>query len=95
MFAEKPHGTYAYIFDGWERDAKSKNPFPHWHQIGGPAHSHELKAFQHLKTDPRLKHVLDTVLTPGTNLVITNESLTDATRSQPGFHIMKGTLAAN
>ncbi len=95
MFAEKPKGTYAYIFDGWERDAKSKDPFAHWHQIGGPANSHELKAFQHLKTDPRVKHVLDTVLTPGTNLVITNESLTDVTRSQPGFHIMKGTLAAN
>ena len=94
MFAEKPHGTYAYIFDGWQRDGKSKEPFPHWHQIGGPANSHEIKAFKHLKIDERLQHVLEAVLTPGTNLVITNESVSDVTRSQPGFHIMSGTLAS-
>jgi len=94
MFAEKPHGTYAYIFDGWRRDGKSKEPFPHWHQVGGPANSHEIKSFKHIKTDERMQHILETVLTPGTNLVITNESVTDATRSQPGFHIMSGTLAS-
>lgn len=94
MFAEKPHGTYAYIFDGWQRDEKSKEPFAHWHQIGGPANSHEIKAFKHIKTDERLQHILESVLTPGTNLVITNESVTDATRSQPGFHIMSGTLVS-
>lgn len=93
MFAEKPHGTYAYLFDGWQRDEKGA-PFPHWHQIGGPADSHQLKAFKHIKTDPRLKHVLETVLTPGTNLVITDEALSDATRSNPGFHIMSGGLVA-
>jgi len=94
-FAPKPKGTYAYVFDGWQRDEKSNDPYAHWHQIGGPADSHQLKAFKHLQTDPRLKHILDTVLTPGTNLVITNDSLTNATRSQPGFHIMRGTLAKN
>jgi hypothetical protein len=94
LFAPKPEGTYAYVFDGWERDT-SGQPYPHWHQIGGPADSHQLQAFKHLKTDSRLKHVLDSVLTPGTNIVITNDSLSSATRSQPGFHIMKGTLAKN
>lgn len=93
MLAPKPKGTYAYVFDGWQKDEKSKAPYPHWHQIGGPADSHQLKAFKNLQTDPRLKHILDTVLTPGTNLVITDDSLSNATRSQPGFHIMKGTLA--
>ncbi|MEM9018237.1 MAG: hypothetical protein AAGC68_14580, partial [Verrucomicrobiota bacterium] len=92
-FAKKPHGTYAYLFDGWQRDPQSGQPFPHWHQVSGPADSHQLKAFKHLKTDPRLKHVLDTVIVPGTNLVITDEPMTEATRSQPGFHIMSGTLA--
>ena len=91
-FTQKPKGTYSYVFDGWERD-KSGKPFPHWHQIGGPADSHQLQAFGHLNADPRLKHVLDAVLTPGTNLIITNDSLSNATRSQPGFHIMRGTLA--
>lgn len=94
LLAEKPHGTYAYVFEGWKRDEKTKDAYPHWHQIGGPANSHEIKAFQHIKTDERMQHILETVLTPGTNLVITNESCTDATRTQPGFHIMSGTLAS-
>lgn len=91
MFAEKPDGTYAYIFDGWETGEKGE-VYPHWHQVGGPANSHELKAFKHIKTDPRLKHILDTVLTPGTSLVMTDETLSQATRSNPGFHIMSGAL---
>jgi hypothetical protein len=94
LLAEKPHGTYAYIFDGWQRDGKSKEAYPHWHQIGGPSNSHEIKAFKHIKTDERMQHILETVITPGTNLVITNESVTNATRTQPGFHIMTGTLAS-
>jgi len=94
IFAEKPHGTYAYVFEGWQRDVKSKEAYPHWHQIGGPANSHEIKAFKHIKTDARMQHILETVLTPGTNLVITNESVTDVTRTQPGFHIMSGSFAS-
>lgn len=91
LFSTKPDGVYSYIFDGWERDAQTGSAFPHWHQIGGPAESHLLKAFKHLKTDPRLKHVLDTVLVPGTSLVLSNAPITDTMRSQPGFHIMSGT----
>lgn len=94
MLAKKPHGTYAYVFDGYQIDQKDKQPFPHWHQVGGPADSHQMKAFSHLKTDPRLKHILDAVLTPGTNLVITDQTVGEATRTNPGFHIMTGTLAA-
>ncbi len=92
-FAKKPQGTYAYVFDGWERDGKSKEVHPHWHQAGGPADSHMVKAFMHIKTDPRLQHVLESVIVPGTTLVVTDEPLSEATRSQPGFHIMSGTLA--
>ena len=93
LFADKPHGTYAYIFDGWLKDPKSGKTYPHWHQVGGPADSHLLKSFKHIKTDPKLKHILDAVLVPGTNLVITNDPLSKASRSQPGFHIMSGLLA--
>lgn len=93
-FAEKPHGTYAYVCAGWDRDAKSGDPHFTWHQIGGPANSHEIKAFSHIKTDPNLKHILEAVIHPGANLVITNESLTEATRSQPGFQILSTSLAA-
>jgi len=95
LLADKPDGTYAFVFDGWQRDADGGGSYPHWHQVGGPEDSHQIKSFKHIKTDPRMKHVLDTVVTPGTNLVITNEPLTEATRSAPGFHIMRGTLAKN
>lgn len=88
MLAPKPKGTYAYLFDGWLRGGQDEDPFAHWHQVSGPANSHEIKAMKQLKTDPRLKHVLDAVLVPGTLLVITDESVSDATRSQPGFNIL-------
>lgn len=93
LLAEKPHGTYAYIFDRWEK-ADNGAMFPHWHQVGGPSDSHQLKAFKHIKTDPRLMHILETVLVPGTNLVMTDEPLTNATRSNPGFHIMGNSVVA-
>ncbi len=93
-FAEKPHGTYAYVCAGWDRDAKSGDPHFTWHQIGGPANSHEIKAFSHIKTDTNLKHILEAVVHPGANLVITNESISETTRTQPGFQILSTALAA-
>jgi len=39
-----------------------------------------------------LKHILDAAVAPGANLVITNDSVSQSTKSQPGFHIMHGTL---
>jgi len=90
--APKPEGTYTYVMNGWEKDGKGS--FPSWHQFGGPSGSRELKAFSHIQTDPRLSHVLEAVLAPGTVLVITKDSLTEAMRSQPGFQIMSGTLVA-
>jgi hypothetical protein len=91
-FATKPKGTYAYVCEGWMKDKKNGEPHPSWHQVGGPADSHQIKSFSHLKMDPRLKHILDAVVAPGANLVITNDSVSESTRSQPGFHIMHGTL---
>tara|TARA_R110000850_G_scaffold114670_4_gene229576 strand:+ start:298 stop:1416 length:1119 start_codon:yes stop_codon:yes gene_type:complete len=91
MFSEKPHGTYTYVCDGWTKDNKGA-PHPHWHQVGGPEGSHELKAFSHIHTDPQLQHIIEAVLKTGTTLIITNESMTEATRSQPGFTIAQGNL---
>lgn len=92
-FAKKPHGTYTYVCDGWNQD-KDGQYHPHWHQVAGPQGSHELKAFSHIQMDPRLKHVMDVVMKPGTTLVLTDDSLSNATRSQPGFLVMHGGLLA-
>jgi hypothetical protein len=94
-FATKPKGTYAYVCEGWMRNKKNGEPHLSWHQVGGPADSHKIKSFSHLKTDPRLKHILDAAVAPGANLVITNDSISQSTKSQPGFHIMHGTLEKN
>lgn len=92
-FAKKPKGTYSFVCEGWAKDEKSGVPYASWHQVGGPADSHMLKEFSNLKMDPRLKHVLDAVIAPGTTLIVTEDTISDATKSQPGFHIMHGTLA--
>jgi hypothetical protein len=94
-FSAKPEGSYTYVVEGWGKDSKSGQMYPSWHQVSGPANSHEVKAFSHLHTDPRLSHILEAVIAPGTVLVMTKEKLEEATRSHPGFHIMKGTVASN
>jgi hypothetical protein len=38
--------------------------------------------------DPRLRHVIEASLKPGTTLVMTEGPLTEITRSQPGFQIL-------
>ena len=91
MFAAKPQGTYTYICDGWTKDDKGE-PHPHWHQISGPSGDDQLKAFGHVKTDAKLKHVIDAIIGKGTTLVLTNVNLTTKLRSDPGFAILRGTL---
>ncbi|MEM7146141.1 MAG: L,D-transpeptidase family protein [Verrucomicrobiota bacterium] len=86
-FAAKPKGTYTYVADGWTRDEDGV-PHPHWHQVAGPEGSAQIKAFGEVKIDPRLKHVIDVLVQPGTTLVLTDETLKGKTRSEPGFSIM-------
>ncbi len=88
-FAAKPKGTYAYIFDGWSRNKKGE-AIPHWHQVGGPSGSHQIKSFSHIKMSSRLKHILEGALRPGVSLVITEDALSKATRTEPGFLILQG-----
>ena len=38
------------------------------------------------------ERVNDTIIGSGTTLVITDEAMSDATRSQPGFVIMQGSV---
>lgn len=89
-FAQKPKGTYTYVLDGWIHDQKSGETIPHWHQVDGPADSHLLKTASHLKMDSRLRHIIEASIKPGTTLVMTDEPMTEATRSAPGFQILSG-----
>ncbi|MEM7600471.1 MAG: L,D-transpeptidase family protein [Verrucomicrobiota bacterium] len=89
-FAKKPQGTYTYVLDGWANDQKTGETIPHWHQVGGPSDSHVLKTAMHLKMDPRLRHIIEASIKPGTTFVMTDEPMTEATRSAPGFQIISG-----
>ncbi|MDF1824704.1 MAG: L,D-transpeptidase family protein [Verrucomicrobiales bacterium] len=89
-FAKKPRGTYTFVLDGWIKDQKNGETIPHWHQVSGPPESHLLKSASHLKMDPRLRHVIESALKPGTTLVMTEDPMTEATRSDPGFQILSG-----
>lgn len=87
-FAEKPKGTYTFVLDGWVNDPKNGETVPHWHQADGPHESHLLRSASHMHMDPRLRHVIEASLKPGTTLVMTEDPLTEITRSQPGFQIL-------
>ena len=88
VFADKPHGTHTYVFDGWLKDSKSGKPYPHWHQVAGPPEGHLVDSFGHIKCDPRLKHLLESVAVPGTVLVMTDRHLAKESHSKPGFRVM-------
>lgn len=96
-FAEKPKGTYTFVLDAWIRDEKTGETIPHWHQVDGPHQSHLLKSASHVEMDPRLRHIIESSLKAGTTLVMTEDPITEATRSAPGFQILSGgnSLAAN
>ncbi|MGI9242661.1 MAG: L,D-transpeptidase family protein [Verrucomicrobiales bacterium] len=88
LFADKPNGTHTYIFDGWSKDSQSGQHHPHWHQVAGPPEGHLVDSFGHIKCDPRLKHLLDSVAVPGTVLIMTDRHLSKANQSKPGFRVM-------
>lgn len=89
--ATRPKGTYTFVCDGWTKDGDGQ-AHPHWHQVAGPEGSAEIKAFYHLKIDPRLQHALATMTAQGTTLILTNQPLAVASRGEPGFSIMQGSL---
>ena len=90
-FASRPKGTYTFVCDGWTKDDQGV-PHPHWHQVAGPEGSDKIKAFYHLKIDPRLQHALATMTAQGTTLILTDQPLAAASRSETGFSIMQGSL---
>lgn len=88
FFSKHPHGTSAFIFTGWEvhkGQAESR-----WVQVGGHPSSHAEALDEWFELDPRFQHLLQGLLVPGSNLVVTNESVTRQTRSEPGFHVLQG-----
>lgn len=90
FFSKKPKGTSAFIFSGWKVDGRNQTAESHWHQVGGAKSNHDTTLDEWFKLDPRFQHILQALLVPGTNLVVTSESVTHETRSAPGFTVLQG-----
>ena len=90
LFSKKPKGVSAFVFTGWNPAGGGKPATPHWVQVGGPEHRHSDELADYFKLDTRFKHLIEGLLTNGTNLVVTDEAVTKTSRSEPGFHILQG-----
>lgn len=84
FFSKKPKGTSAFVFTGWKGDKGS------WHYVGGDKANHSTQLSEWFKLDERFQHILHGVVVPGTNLVVTSESVSKKTRSEPGFRVLQG-----
>ena len=90
FFAKHPKGTSAFVFAGWKVDGKNRSAESQWVQVGGSKSSHAEPLREWFKLDPRFQHLLQGLLVPGTNLVVTADSVTGQTRSAPGFRVLQG-----
>ena len=90
FFSKNPSGTSAFIFTGWKVDGAKHSAESHWIRIGGHKRGHEVALKAWFQFDPRFQYLLQGLLVPGTNLVITSESVTTKTRSNPGFRVLQG-----
>jgi len=90
FFSKHPAGTSAYVFMGWKVNSKKRTAEAHWIKVGGPKGSHETTMRKWFKLDPRFQHLLEALIVPGTNLVVTSDSITSETRSDPGFRVLQG-----
>ena len=90
FFSKHPKGTSAFLFTGWKVKGRDKSAESQWVQVGGPKAAHAEPLREWFKLDPRFQHLLQGLLVPGTNLVVTSESATKQTRSDPGFRVLQG-----
>jgi len=90
FFKDRPKGTVAFVCTGW--DMTPREPVSQWVGVGGNRSHHAKSLTNWFDLNPAFKRLLDPVVTQGTNLVITSESVTKHTRSNPGFTVLQGTL---
>ena len=78
------------MFAGWSAAKGSKPAEPLWVQVGGSKDNHVEPMDEWFEIDPRFQMALHGMLAHGTNLVITDQPVNTASRSNPGFSVMMG-----
>lgn len=88
LFSKHVSGTSAFVFSGWKIDSQEGTRSSAWTQVSGHADHHTETLDEWLKLDPNFQHILQGTLTPGTNLIITNESVKKPLGK--GFPLLQG-----
>lgn len=90
LFSKRVKGTSAFVFSGWKVDGKNGGAQSSWTQVSGHKSHHEDTLNEWFELDERFQHLLQGLIIPGTNLVVTGDSVTTKTRSAMGFSLLQG-----
>jgi hypothetical protein len=88
LFGNHTKGTAAFVFSGWKVNGKDGSRTSAWTQVSGHSAHHTETLDEWMKLDPNFQHILQGTLTPGTNLVVTSESVRKPTGK--GFPLLQG-----
>lgn len=89
LFSKHVKGTSAFVFSGWQVNAKKHTNTSAWTQVSGNKSHHTETLDEWFSLDPRFQHLLEGVIVPGTNLVVTSDSVKK--RTAKGFPLLQGT----
>ena len=88
LFSKHVKGTSAFLFSGWKVDAKHKTTTSAWTQVSGQKAHHTETLDEWFALDPRFQYLLQGILTPGTNLVVTSDPVKK--RTSKNFPLFQG-----
>ncbi|GAA5494027.1 Lipoprotein-anchoring transpeptidase ErfK/SrfK [Rubritalea squalenifaciens DSM 18772] len=91
FFKDHERGTIAFVCSGWSKESKESPPISTWSAISSSKSHHSKPLTAWFDLNPAFQQKLSTVITTGTNLVITDESVTKQTRSNSGFRVLIST----
>ena len=90
LFSKHVRGTSAFVFSGWKIDAKEKVSNSSWTQVSGQSAHHTETLDEWFRLDPRFQYLLQGIITPGTNLVVTSDPVKKRTAND--FPLLQGKL---
>lgn len=90
LFSKHVRGSSAFVFSGWKVDAKDKTTTSSWTQVSGKKAHHTDTLDEWFTLDQRFQYLLQGIITPGTNLVVTNDPVKK--RTSKSFPLFQGQI---